>query len=121
MCARVCVRPEDRGWCGEEVGMCVCTCVFMCVFHDFSLLMCHVQILGVRDAQTEITPLTSGGSIPWDGREHWFSSNTELTATAPRPFFQPHTGNHFYWQAKLSEGLIHFYLPVLEGQDEDTA
>ena len=41
---------------------------------------------GVWGVQTEIAPLTSGGSIPWDGREHWFSSDIHLSLMAPRSF-----------------------------------
>ena len=41
---------------------------------------------GHRAVQIEMAPLTAGGSIPWDGREHWFSSDTQLSLMAPRPF-----------------------------------
>ena len=51
--------------------------------------------------------LTSGGSIPRDGREHWFSSDTTL-ADGSEIFSQPHPGNRFYCGAKLSEGLVRF-------------
>ena len=36
--------------------------------------------------QTQIAPFTSDGSIPWDGREHWFQSDTQLLLVALRPF-----------------------------------
>ena len=35
----------------------------------------------VWGVQIETAPLTSGGSLPRDGREHWFSSDTQLSLT----------------------------------------
>ena len=40
----------------------------------------------VWGVQIEIAPLAVGGSIPRDGREHWFASYTHLSLIAPRPF-----------------------------------
>ena len=41
---------------------------------------------GVLGVQIETAPLTSGDSIPSDGHEHRFSSDTQLSLTAPRTF-----------------------------------
>ena len=85
-------------------------------------------ILGVWGVQIEIAPLTSGGSIPWDGRKHWFPSNTQLSLMAPRPFF-----SHILVTASaggrnlvrgwyiFNLGAAKLFLSPLKGHDEDTA
>ena len=42
--------------------------------------------MSVSGVQIEIAPLTSGSSISRDGRENWFSSDTQLSLMTPRPF-----------------------------------
>ena len=54
--------------------------------------------------QTETAPLTSGGSIPQDGQEHCFSSNTQLSLIMLWDFSQPHSVNCFCWWMKCGEG-----------------
>ena len=45
-----------------------------------------IKLRGAWDVQTKVAPLTSDGSIPRGGREHWLSSDFQLSPMAPRPF-----------------------------------
>ena len=49
---------------------------------------CFMYVWGVWGIETEQAPLTSGGSTHRDGREHWFSSDIQLSVMAPRPFLR---------------------------------
>ena len=64
---------------------------------------------GVWGVQKGVAHLPSGGSIPWVGRKHWFSSDTQLSLMAPRPLLS-HTlcVNCLCCRAKLSKGLVCF-------------
>ena len=59
--------------------------------------------------QTQIAPFTSDGSIPLDGREHWFQSDTQLSLMSQRPFL----GHTHVDETVLVPNKLHEMLPKL--------
>ena len=62
---------------------------------------------GYGGVQIEIACLTSGSSIPWDGWKHWFSSDTQLSQMAPKPFLSHPRGLTITWWGYYSLCFYH--------------
>ena len=91
----------------------------------------------VWSVQKETAPWTSGGSILRDWLEHWFSSDTELSPVAPKPFLSHTLITAFavgetYWGAgtflttssrrlRKEMGASKLSLSPLKGHEENTA
>ena len=60
----------------------------------------------MRCTEIETAPLTSGGSIPRDGREHWLASDTQLPLLAPRPFISHTLATAFAGGQNLGAGTF---------------
>ena len=82
--------------------VCVCACLVFLFRLQRTLVRSVIQTWGV----TGCLDLTSVSSIPQNGQNHWFSTDTQLLTTGSKTFSQPHPGNHFCWWAKCCEGVI---------------
>ena len=62
------------------------SCFFFCFFFLHGVTSLFLGFLRCPDV--EIAPFTPGDSISRVGREHWFSSDVQLSKVAPRPFLR---------------------------------